>query len=642
MRQATWIVPRRARLLAALAALVLTGSARAQEAEQEAPAEGDTAAAVADTAAADTVQVSLDRARADVAELYALVDSIVAIGRRAEGASRDERQVARVRADQLIERVQEIEAELVGLIPRLEATGAPVDSIKDAFGSFLNRVSGLYEQAIERRADQIDDLRDKRATTTPDSLAALEVRVVELKAYLDTLLVNQMATLQSADSLGFDTADRWEVVDRFLKNWAESQVGRLQIAQLNRDRLDDQIRDSRRAGSDPAEIAGLRAQQQAAAQRIQGITASLSSTAGLLAQRGYPTANYRQIVIRATGEVTADILDPQVLLGLIQGIAEDIWIWLNDNGLTLFVRFLIVIGIIILFRIAFRVGWWLMRVTRLVKFSQLMMDLVGRMVRPFGTIAGLVTGLWIVGANPATVLAGLGVAGVIVGLALQDSMSNLAAGLFILATRPFDVEDIVEAGGVVGTVKQMGLANTTILTFDRRRLHVPNRQIWSNVIENRSSEPIRRVEVVAKISYREDLDRALEVLADLIETNELTLTDPEPAIFVKKLADSWIEIAVWPWTKSENWLSLLRGLPRLIRLRFEEEGIEVPYHRRELVPLSPQEDGGPSAPAKRPEKASPGPEAAPAGSELAETREATDLQTDAGGDGHDGAGDGDL
>jgi small conductance mechanosensitive channel len=238
------------------------------------------------------------------------------------------------------------------------------------------------------------------------------------------------------------------------------------------------------------------------------------------------------------------------------------------------------------------------------------------------------------------------VAGVIVGLALQDSMSNLASGLFILATRPFDVEDVVEAGGVVGTVKQMGLANTTILTFDRRRLHVPNRQIWSNVIENRSSEPIRRVEVVAKISYAEDLDRALEVLGDLVETNEMVLEDPEPAIFVKKLADSWIEIAVWPWTKSEDWLSLLRGLPRLIRLRFEEEGIEIPYPRRELVSLSGEEDGGPprTPSTKRSDRSgSARPKAAPAGSRPASTTPAEDLQSDSSSDdGGDSGADGDI
>ena len=209
------------------------------------------------------------------------------------------------------------------------------------------------------------------------------------------------------------------------------------------------------------------------------------------------------------------------------------------------------------------------------------------------------------------------------------TLSNLAAGLFIVTTRPFDVEDVVEAGGVVGTVKQMGLANTTILTFDRRRLLVPNRQIWSNVIENRSSEPIRRVEVVAKISYREDLDRALEVLGDLLEVNPMVLEDPEPAIFISNLADSWIEVAIWPWTKTEHWLNLVRELPRLVRLRFEEEDIEVPYPRREVVSLPVEEDGGrPRSPSRRGGDGSSRSRAAPAGSEPAKTAEAEDLQAD--------------
>ena len=630
----TWRLPGEA--IASLAlGLVLAGSLGATPVDQEAIVEGDTTAAAADTAQVDTVQGKLDLARESITQLYALVDSIIAVDRRSRGASRDERQVARVMADQMIEQIQEIESDLLGVIPELEAAGAPVDSIKQAFGTFLNRVAGLYEDAIERRSDQIDDLRDRRATIPPDSLAALEVRVSELKAYLDTLLTDQMRTLASADSLEFDTTEHWEVVDRFLKNWAESQVGRLQIALVNRDRFDEQIRELQRSGADPAEIGALRTQRQAADQRIQGIARSLGSTAALLDQRGYPTAQYRQIVIRATGEVTADILDPEVLLGLIREVVADIWGWLKGNGLNLFVKALLVIGIIFLFRILFRLVWWLLRVTGLVKFSQLMMDLVSRLVRPFGTLVGVVAGLSIVGANPAAVLAGLGVAGVIVGLALQDSMSNLAAGMFILGTKPFDVEDIVEAGGVVGTVQRMGLANTTILTFDRRRLHVPNRQIWSNVIENRSAEPIRRVEVVAKISYREDLDRALQVLADLLDVNEMVLDDPEPAIFVKSLADSWIEIAVWPWAKSENWLSLLRGLPRLIRLRFEEEGIEVPYPRRELVALPPEGDGGPpSAKIESGPARSSRPGSAPTGSEPSEAVQAEDLQADSseGGD----------
>jgi small conductance mechanosensitive channel len=310
--------------------------------------------------------------------------------------------------------------------------------------------------------------------------------------------------------------------------------------------------------------------------------------------------------------VTADILDPEVFVGLARDIGGGVWTWIKDNGPNILVRLLIIVGFIILFRIAFRLLWWLLRLIRVVRFSNLMTDLIGRMIRPFATIVGLVTGFWLVGANPTTLLAGLGVAGVIVGLALQDSMSNLAAGLFILATKPFDVEDTVEAGGVIGTVKQMGLSNTTILTFDRRRLFVPNRQIWGSVIENRSSEPI-------------------------------------PAIFVKKLDDSWIEIAVWPWVKSEDWLGMLRELPRLIKLRFEEEGMSVPFPRTELIARRESTEAAAKRAAElaarraasKAAEDSP-PPVAPPGSELTSSHQAEDLQAssdDDDGDGDDGGGD---
>ena len=93
----------------------------------------------------------------------------------------------------------------------------------------------------------------------------------------------------------------------------------------------------------------------------------------------------------------------------------------------------------------------------------------------------------------------------------------------------------------------MGLANTTILTFDSRRLLIPNRKIWGETIENRSAEPIRRVDITVRIGYDEDLDRALDVLRDLLAKDERVLAEPEPSLFVEELADSWIEIAVRPW-----------------------------------------------------------------------------------------------
>jgi small conductance mechanosensitive channel len=191
-------------------------------------------------------------------------------------------------------------------------------------------------------------------------------------------------------------------------------------------------------------------------------------------------------------------------------------------------------------------------------------------------------GLWTLGVNPTTLLAGVGVASVIIGLALQDSLGNLAAGVFILIYRPYDEDDVVHAGGVTGRVKSMGLANTTIVTFDNRRLFIPNRKVWSDVIENRSSESTRRVETTVRISYKEDVDAAFNVIRKTLDEHELVLPDPQPTIFVSKLADSWVEIAVWPWASIDNWWTLTIDLPRAVRQGLEKGGVEIPYPRQEI------------------------------------------------------------
>ena len=167
-------------------------------------------------------------------------------------------------------------------------------------------------------------------------------------------------------------------------------------------------------------------------------------------------------------------------------------------------------------------------------------------------------------------------------MALQDSLGNLAAGAFILMYRPYDVDDAVQVGGVLGVVKAMGLAATTIITFDNRRLYVPNRKIWSEVIENRSVETRRRVQFTVRISYREDLEATIATIHEILAGHEMVLEEPAPQVFVKELDDSWLEIAVWPWTTTDNWWPGLTELPKVLRLGLAEAGIDVPYPRQEI------------------------------------------------------------
>jgi small conductance mechanosensitive channel len=575
------------RILLVLAAVLVTSGpvslqAQAQDSAQE---------ALADSVAADTVSSSIDRAREILIELDAAVDTILVLDFRRRGLDEEELELLRVSAIRIVEQVNEVQGELLELIPELEEADVPLDSIREAYGAFLSTWVNLYDQAIDRYVDRIDELRDQRSSTPPDQLDDLETSIQEAKSRLDDILERQVSNFSAAGSVGFDTSEEWETLEHFAVGRAESLVGRLQIAADTRERLQSQIGDAERAGAPASEIAALRTRFRANERRVAGVAESLNASADILEGRGFETDQYRQFVIRATGEVTGDVLDPGVAFGLLGDLWEAVWGWFRDNAPTLLVRLLIIIGIVALFRVGFRLGWWIYRTLGLLKHSRLFTDLVQRMLRPVATILGLVTGFAMIGVDPATLLAGLGVAGIIVGLALQDSLANLAAGFFILATRPYDVDDVIEGAGVLGTVKAMGLANTTVVTFDNRRLLVPNRKIWGEVIENRSAERVRRVDATVRISYREDLDRAMGILGDLLKENERVLDTPEPAIFVSELADSWIELAVRPWVKNEDWWPLLTELPRLVRLRFEEVGIEVPYPRREIVEPRESEPG---------------------------------------------------
>ncbi len=542
-------------------------------------------AQVADTVPADTIPPGLTRAREILLQMDAAADSIVDLESQMLRASGQERELIRLRGGPYVERVNDLQAELVELIGELGSAGLAVDSLTLAYDSFSSAWMQLYERAIRRYMESMGDLRAQRASTPPEGLGELEARIREAQNRLDTILARQMDNLVAADSIGIDLSEEWTLVDRFLAERAESQVGRLQIAVADRERLEAQIRDAESAAAPEADIAPLRLRLQVTGQRVRRIATSLQATADLMATRGFETDQYRQFVIRATGEVTGDVLDPGVMLGLLRDLGGTVWRWFRDNAPTLLVRLLMIVGFIILFRTGFRIGWWVYRKLGVLKLSRLLTDMVSRMLRPIATLLGLVTGLWTVGVNPAALLAGLGVAGIIIGLALQDSLANLAAGMFILATRPYDVDDVIEAGGVLGTVRAMGLASTTVVTFDNRRLMIPNRKIWGEVIENRSVERVRRVDVTVRIGYGEDLDRAIGILHALLDEQEKILETPTPSIFVSELADSWIELAVRPWVRNEDWWPLLTELPRLIRLRFLEEGIEIPYPRREVVRL---------------------------------------------------------
>ena len=462
--------------------------------------------------------------------------------------------------------------------------------LRDYVGSHLDLIDGSFESI----ARDYERLRRQRATASPEDTGLLEDRIRDARVWDDSLIHYQEQALVVSDSLQLGMEDRWESFEHRLHNAAETATGRLQIAAAERDELAERIDIAERAESPESEISNLRLQLAAMETRIEAIAGNMSSVSDALERRGFETAAYQETLIRATGEVTGEALDVQVAERLLRDIASDTWQFLRHNAGTVFVRTLIVVFFVILFRVTFSLLWRLIQAIRLIRGSRLAMDLIGRTLRPVASFLGLIAGLSFIGVQTTTLLAGLGVAGLVFGFALQDSLSNLFAGVAILANRPYDLDDIVQTDGILGRVRAMGLWTTTIVTFDGRRFMIPNRNIWGSNVENWTAEERRRVEVVARIGYDTDLQKAMDVLEKLLQEDPRVLEEPAPRVWVTELDESWVEVKLWGWVKTEDWWSLYSNLRRLVRLKLAEEGIEIPVPRRDITTRSARPADGPT------------------------------------------------
>lgn len=186
------------------------------------------------------------------------------------------------------------------------------------------------------------------------------------------------------------------------------------------------------------------------------------------------------------------------------------------------------------------------------------------------------------GVQTTSFLAVLGAAGLAVGLALQGSLANLAAGVLIIIFRPFKLGDFIEAGGIAGTVKAISIFTTTLHTPDNKVIIVPNAQVNSGTITNYSANDTRRVDLVIGVSYGDDLDKVRSVIQQVLAADERVLKDPAPQIAVMALADSSVNFTVRPWAKSADYWALYFDLQEQIKKNFDKEGISIPFPQQDV------------------------------------------------------------
>ena len=186
------------------------------------------------------------------------------------------------------------------------------------------------------------------------------------------------------------------------------------------------------------------------------------------------------------------------------------------------------------------------------------------------------------GVQTTSIIAVLGAASLAIGLALQGTLSNVAAGVMLLFFRPFKVGDYVEAGGLAGTVKEINLFVTELSTPDNVQILAPNSQIWGSAVKNYSFHETRRVDLVLGISYEDDVDKAIGVVETMAKADERVLDDPAPMVVVGELADNSVNLVIRLWCNAGDYWPLKFDMTKALKQRMDTEGISIPYPQRTL------------------------------------------------------------
>jgi len=186
------------------------------------------------------------------------------------------------------------------------------------------------------------------------------------------------------------------------------------------------------------------------------------------------------------------------------------------------------------------------------------------------------------GVDTTPLIAVLGAGSLAIGLALQDSIKNMASGVMLIVTRPFEVNDFVEIAGISGMVEKVDLTQTLLRTLDNRSIIVPNGTVFSSEIINYSARKSRRIDLVFGIGYGDDIATARAIIQGVLDADDRVLDNPVPTIAVSELADSSVNFEVRPWVKTADYWSVKFDVTEKIKLAFDENGISIPFPQMDV------------------------------------------------------------
>ena len=437
--------------------------------------------------------------------------------------------------------------------------------------AFLDKVGDYLNNDIIR-------LKSSVTNSSDDEAILLQVSAREFER--DHYLKAELQTINWAEKVNIDVSN----IKQALRQRLIVRADKLQsLVTYTQNELQNAVAEATAAGKDISAEQKMRVTNLK--ERLKQNSTSLSIAAELLDQLQIDTAHIKQTLFSVSGDITQDVLNFNVASSLI----ED---WMNvakdqalDNGPS--VTFKIVVFTLIIFlsslvaKVVTRIATKAVSSSKL-RFSKLLQDFFISLSSKAIFAIGLLVALSQLGFELGPLLAGFGIAGVIIGFALQDTLSNFASGMMILIYRPFDVGDLINAAGVTGRVSHMSLVSTTIKTLDNQRLIVPNNKIWGDTINNITAEHQRRVDLVFGISYSDNIEHAETILKDIVEQHPKVQATPEPIVKLHTLGESSVDFIVRPWVSPDDYWDVYWDITRAVKMRFDAEGISIPFPQRDV------------------------------------------------------------
>ena len=511
--------------------------------------------------------------------------ALVALDKRIAGVPEGDREILIFRRDERsfgllldLDKVVRQVAELPADDPaRMEVEKRLKENLQSA-GNAVFRLLDDVDRRITTYTQQLESLSGTRLIATQSYISSLEqLRIRYYEGVVDIIEGSRLLGIPK-------TGDTPERLENALYLQAEKLAGYLEFSGQALEQVEIRLKE------DPAN-ADLDATMKDMGNKHSSNLQRLKAIVSLMGRLDLDDSDFKGVLLQQGDSFSLRTLESGVVMGLLRDGLASLRAAAVANGPDILFRLLVFVLILLVFRA-------LSRLTRRavsaacdrpgVNMSTLLKDVLQSICGGTVMAIGFLMALSQIGISLGPMLAGLGVAGFVVGFALQDTLGNFAAGGMILIYRPYDVDDFVEVTGASGLVKNMSLVSTTITTFDNQTLVIPNSKIWGDVIKNVTAQRLRRVDLEFGIGYGDDVELAERVLNDIVSSHDMVLPKPETMIKLHTLGDSSVNFIVRPWVKTEDYWNVYWDITREVKLRFDREGISIPFPQRDVHLYSEQ------------------------------------------------------